>query len=286
MHTVNRLAELRQQVREWHRQGLEVGLVPTMGSLHEWPLSLSTEPPARPARVVVSIFVNPLQFGEGEDYESYPRSLEADCARLLPLGVDAVFAPPVAEIYPDGSNVSTRVEVPGISDILCGSYRPGHFVGVTTIVAKLFNMVVPDLAVFGKKDYQQLTIIRRMVRELNFPVQVVGVDTVREGDGLARSSRNAYLDARERETASQIYSTLREAAASLQAGESDLESLETWGRERLDAHGFVTDYFSIRRQADLEPPAPGDSELVILAAARLGKARLIDNIEVRLNATV
>lgn len=285
MHTVHRVAELRQQVREWHRQGLEVALVPTMGGLHEGHLALVKEARARSDRVVVSVFVNPLQFGEGEDFDSYPRSLEADCAKLLPLSVDAVFAPSVAEVYPEGSAQSTRVEVPGISEILCGSYRPGHFTGVVTVVAKLFNMVAPDLAVFGKKDYQQLTVIRRMVRDLDFSVQVVGVDTVRDGDGLAKSSRNAYLDDHQRDTASQIYAALREAAESLQAGQCDIAAVEARGRERLNAEGFRTDYFSVRRQQDLEPPAAGDSELVILTAARIGPARLIDNLEVRLNGS-
>lgn len=282
MHTVNRLTELRQQVRDWHRQGLEVGFVPTMGNLHEGHLALVRDARARSDRVVVSIFVNPMQFGPDEDFDSYPRTLDADCAQLLPLSVDAVFAPPVREVYPDGADISTRIEVPGLSEILCGSYRPGHFVGVATVVAKLFNMVDPDLAVFGKKDYQQLAVIRRMVRDLNFPVQVVGVDTVREGDGLALSSRNAYLTPAERETASQIYATLKEAAEWLKAGPADVAALESWGRERLDQHGFATDYFSIRRQGDLAAPGTGDVDLVILTAARLGRARLIDNLEVTL----
>lgn len=284
MHTINRLNELRQQVREWHRQGLEVGFVPTMGNLHEGHMALVREARARSDRVVVSIFVNPMQFGPGEDFDSYPRTLDADCAQLLPLPVDAVFAPPVREVYPDGPELSTRVEVPGLSEILCGHYRPGHFTGVATVVAKLFNMVAPDLAVFGKKDYQQLAVIRRMVRDLNFPVQVVGVETAREGDGLARSSRNAYLTPEERETASQIYATLREAAEWLKAGPADIAALEAWGCERLDGAGFNTDYFSIRRQADLSAPEPGDRDLVILTAARLGRARLIDNLEVSVPA--
>lgn len=283
MHTINHLAELREQVREWHHEGLEVGLVPTMGSLHDGHLALVREARARSDRVVVSVFVNPLQFGEGEDYDSYPRTLDEDCQKLLPLSVDAVFAPSVHEVYPDGPGVTTRVEVPGLSDILCGEFRPGHFTGVTTVVAKLFNMVAPDLAVFGKKDYQQLAIIRRMVRDLNFPVQIVGVDTVRESDGLARSSRNAYLKPDERRTAAEIHATLRQAAERMRAGEREMEALEQWGRERLDGLGFRTDYFSIRRQADLGRPGDSDRDLVILTAARIGEARLIDNMEVRLN---
>jgi len=283
MHTINHLTELREQVREWHHQGLEVGLVPTMGSLHDGHLALVREARARSDRVVVSVFVNPLQFGEGEDYDGYPRTLDEDCRKLLPLSVDAVFAPSVNEVYPDGVGITTRVQVAGLSDILCGEFRPGHFAGVATVVAKLFNMVAPDLAVFGKKDYQQLTVIRRMVRDLNFPVQVIGVDTVREADGLARSSRNAYLQPAERETAAEIHATLRQAADWLQAGEWEIEALEQWGRERLDRKGFRTDYFSIRRQADLGRPDAGDRALVILTAARLGAARLIDNLEVRLN---
>lgn len=268
------------QVAAWRAEGLEVGFVPTMGNLHEGHLRLVDRALEMAPRVVVSVFVNPMQFGPGEDYERYPRTLEADLALLEARGAHLLFAPEVAEIYPRPMEETTRVEVPGLSDILCGAFRPGHFVGVATVVAKLLHIVRPDVAVFGRKDYQQLVIIRRMVEDLCIPVRIEGVDTVREPDGLAMSSRNAYLTADERVRAPELHGALAEAAARLRAGEDDFAAVEAAGRARLEAAGMRPDYFAVRRAADLAEPAPGERALVVLAAARLGSARLIDNVVV------
>ena len=277
MNTVRDTAGLRAALAQ---AGGRVGFVPTMGNLHSGHLALVREARRLADTVVVSIFVNPLQFGANEDLDSYPRTLEADQAALRAEGVDLLFAPPVEVMYPVPLARQTRVEVPGISDLYCGASRPGHFAGVATVVCKLFNMVQPDLAVFGKKDYQQLRVIRQMVRDLAMPVEIVGLDTVREPDGLAMSSRNQYLDARERAIAPRLYQTLREAAAAVAAGERDYAGLAARMRERLDRAGFRTDYFEFADARSLQPAAPGTDRLVILAAAWLGRARLIDNIEV------
>lgn len=278
---ISRVAELRSRVQAWRRVGHKIGFVPTMGNLHQGHLDLVKALDRRCDRVLVSIFVNPTQFGPGEDFANYPRTLEADCGKLAPLGVDAVFLPSVEEMYPDGPGLRTRVEVPEFSGILCGASRSGHFAGVATVVTKLLNIVQPDLAAFGKKDYQQLRVIQRLVRDLNLPVEVLAVETTREADGLAMSSRNGYLGSDERERAAGLRRTLLAAARRLQDGEPKAE-VEVWGAEALDAAGFRTDYFSVRRQEDLALPAEGDRDLVILAAAHLGKARLIDNLELRL----
>ncbi|RFA30457.1 pantoate--beta-alanine ligase [Alkalilimnicola ehrlichii] len=282
MRIVHTVRELREQVAAWRSAGERVGLVPTMGNLHRGHLDLAERMRAAADRVVVSIFVNPLQFGEGEDFEHYPRTLAADSALLEPIGVDIVFAPNVSEVYPDGLNVQTRVDVPALGGILCGASRPGHFAGVATVVTKLFNMVQPDLAIFGKKDYQQLQVIKRMVRDLNLPVEIMAAETVREADGLAMSSRNGYLSPVERQKAALLAKALNEAATRLEAGEHDFRAIEAWVSQCLDQGGFKTDYVSLRRQGDLAEPQPGDKELILLAAARLGPARLIDNKEVRL----
>lgn len=278
MRIITTIAELRAQVREWRARGERVGLVPTMGNLHAGHLRLVEALAARAERRVVSIFVNPTQFGAGEDFDSYPRTLEADCERLAPLGVDVVFAPSVAEVYPDGPELRTRVDVPALAGELCGRARPGHFAGVATVVTKLFNIVQPDVAAFGKKDYQQLQVIRTVVRDLNIPIAIVGVETEREPSGLAMSSRNGYLSADERERAGLIYRSLQAAAEALRAGRPVAE-VERAGRAQLDGAGFATDYFEVRRQLDLAPAGSEDAELVILVAARLGPARLIDNLE-------
>jgi pantoate--beta-alanine ligase len=257
-----------------------VAFVPTMGNLHAGHLSLVKEAHKIADRVVTSIFVNPMQFGAGEDFENYPRTFEHDSEMLINEGTDLLFAPPVELMYPKPQADQTRVEVPGLSELLCGACRPGHFVGVATVVCKLFNMVQPDIAVFGKKDYQQLMVIRRMVEDLAMPVTIVGVETMRESDGLAMSSRNGYLSAEERALAPLLYRTLSDLAARLGDGEDDFYRLEEEAAAELDGGGFRTDYVAIRRAEDLLDPAAGESELVILAAANLGKARLIDNIEV------
>jgi pantoate--beta-alanine ligase len=282
MDILHGIDEVRERVRQWRRDGLRVGFVPTMGNLHRGHLQLVEAARAEADRVVVSIFVNPTQFGAGEDFDKYPRTLEQDCAQLNPLGVDVVFAPSVAEMYPDGPALPTKISVPELSADLCGAFRPGHFDGVATVVCKLFNIVLPDVAAFGKKDYQQLRVIQRMVRDLDVPVRVLPVETLREPNGLAMSSRNSYLSAAEKAHAAQLRQTLLEAADRLRRGEP-CRDVEVWGRERLDGAGFRTDYFSVRRQADLVEPTDGDRALVILAASWLGKARLLDNVEVELN---
>lgn len=270
--------ELRASVGTWRKGGERIAFVPTMGNLHAGHLKLMAEARRRADRLVVSIFVNPMQFGEGEDFDAYPRTLEEDRSKLIAAGVDLLFTPPVSVIYPSGSQRQTRVEVPGLSDILCGASRPKHFVGVATIVCKLFNMVQPDLAVFGEKDYQQLMVIRRMVADLAIPVEIVGSSTVREDDGLAMSSRNGYLTAEQRSRAPLLYRTLQGTAEAIRAGQRDYVSLEAAAVKSLGEAGFRPDYYAIRRAEDLEPPGEPEESLVILAAAHLGTTRLIDNL--------
>ncbi|MES9937047.1 MAG: pantoate--beta-alanine ligase [Sedimenticola sp.] len=282
MKTVNSVADLRQQIGEWRRNGERIALVPTMGNLHAGHIELVKQATELADHVVVSIFVNPMQFGEGEDFEAYPRTLEADAVKLEAAKTDLLFAPPVDEVYPQSRGEQTRVEVPGISDILCGASRPGHFVGVATVVCKLFNMVQPDIAVFGEKDYQQLMVIRRMTDDLSMPVLIYGLATVREEDGLAMSSRNGYLTKDERASAPALYRTLQLIAIALQTGDKDFPGLEAQANTELEKAGFSPDYFHIRRAHDLAEPNGDDTELVLLAAAHLGKARLIDNLPLNL----
>jgi pantoate--beta-alanine ligase len=249
-----------------------------MGNLHAGHLGLMARGREVADRVVASIFVNPLQFGPSEDFAAYPRTLETDAVRLAEAGVDLLFAPTVEVMYPQGQEALTRIEVPGLSDILCGASRPGHFSGVATVVNKLFNQVQPDAAVFGQKDWQQLMVIRRMVADLDMPVEIIGVPTRREDDGLAMSSRNGYLSEQERQQAPQLFATLQAMAARLQTGERDFAAIEAEGGASLEAAGLKPDYLSIRRATDLVLPTDGDTDLVILAAAYLGRARLIDNL--------
>ncbi len=279
LETCERIATLRERVAAWRHAGQRIGFVPTMGNLHAGHLALVAEARRLAERVVVSIFVNPLQFGPQEDFAAYPRTLARDQELLAGAGTDLLFAPTVEAVYPRGQAEQTRVEVPGISDILCGASRPGHFVGVATVVCKLFNMVQPDLAVFGEKDFQQLQVIRLMTLDLSLPVAVHGLATVREADGLAMSSRNGYLTAEERARAPALYQTLRRCAERLRQGQ-DIATVEGQAGEEIAAAGFGPDYFSVRRAADLALPQAGDRELVVLAAARLGRARLIDNVRV------
>jgi pantoate--beta-alanine ligase len=276
---VGTLAELRERRAAFATAGERVAFVPTMGNLHDGHLELVRRGRALAPRVVVSIFVNPLQFGAGEDLASYPRTLERDAGLLEAAGADLLFAPPVAEMYPRPQQ--TRVEVPGLSDILCGASRPGHFVGVATVVCKLLNMVQPQVALFGEKDFQQLAVIRRMVEDLCVPVQILGVPTVREPDGLAMSSRNGYLTAAERRQAPALYRALQAAAAALATGAADPEAVARQAAAAIDAAGLRTDYVSVRRAGDLAPAGAGDADLVVLAAAYLGRARLIDNLLVQ-----
>jgi pantoate--beta-alanine ligase len=275
-------AALGARLTGWRLQGDRIGLVPTMGNLHAGHLDLVRAAAARTERVVVSIFVNALQFGPGEDFTTYPRTLAEDVANLAAEECALVFTPDEETMYPGGRKDTTRVEVPGLSDILCGASRPGHFTGVATVVAKLFNLVQPELAVFGEKDWQQLAVIRRMAAELCFPVEILGVPTRREPDGLAMSSRNRYLDARQRSAAPGLYAALRAAAEALAAGDRDFVALQQAGMDNVRAAGMEPEYFEVRRKDGLGPPNAEDRCLVVLAAARLGRARLIDNLAVEL----
>ena len=280
METVTTIAAVRERVGAWRREGLRVAFVPTMGNLHPGHVSLIEAARRHGQRFVASIFVNPMQFGPNEDFAHYPRTPRLDERMLAAAGCDLMFMPDVAEVYPNGSERATRVEVPGLSRILCGEFRPGHFEGVSTVVAKLFHIVEPDVAVFGEKDFQQLAIIRRMVDDLCMPVQIVGAPTVRDADGLALSSRNQYLTVEERKLAPRIHATLSVIARRLEAGDSDFASMERFGIQTLEAAGFRPDYFAIRQAQDLSAPRPGSPHLVVLTAARLGKARLIDNVQI------
>lgn len=281
MQTVTTRAALRAALEPARRAGQTIALVPTMGNLHRGHIKLVETARRRADIVVTSLFVNPLQFGANEDLDSYPRTLAADQEKLQAAGCDLLFAPGVDEIYPDGQENQTLVEVPGLSDLHCGASRPGHFRGVTTVVCKLFNLVQPHLALFGRKDYQQLAVIGKMVRDLCIPVEVVGVATERAADGLALSSRNGYLTPEQLAIAPLLYQTLCQTAAAVRNGATDFSALEQQAQQRLEAHGFQRDYFRILCRDTLLPPAPGENRpLVILAAARLGRARLIDNLEI------
>jgi pantoate--beta-alanine ligase len=277
MHSVEQLDDLRGQCRAWRGAGERIAFVPTMGNLHEGHITLVREARKHAPRVVASIFVNPLQFSPTEDLAAYPRTPERDAALLTDAGCDLLFTPGVDTVYPRGQETHTRVEVPGVSDLLCGASRPGHFIGVATVVCKLLNMVQPDLALFGEKDFQQCLIIRRMVADLALPVTLITVPTVREADGLAMSSRNGYLTAAERALAPVIHRALTDAAQGLRAGTSPPEA-EAQAIAVIADAGLRPDYVSVRRAVDLGQPTAVDRDLVILAAAYLGRARLIDNL--------
>ncbi|KPK19573.1 MAG: pantoate--beta-alanine ligase [Betaproteobacteria bacterium] len=274
MDIIYSVSELRERLR---REPDNV-FVPTMGNLHDGHIDLIRVAKPRGSCTVVSIFVNRLQFGPREDYERYPRTLETDCARLKQAGVDVVFAPDEREIYPEPQTYV--VEPSDLQHILEGAHRPGHFRGVATVVLKLFNLVMPHSAIFGKKDYQQYLVLRDMVRQLALPIEIIPADTVRAPDGLALSSRNAYLSPDERREAPRLYQVLRESQDDIAGGARDFQRIELNGMSKLADEGWKPDYVAVRRQADLQPPEPGDSALVVLAAARLGRTRLIDNIEV------
>jgi pantoate--beta-alanine ligase len=282
MIQANSLAELRATLGDWRRSGLSIALVPTMGNLHAGHLKLLEAAKPWADRTVVSIFVNPTQFGPGDDFDAYPRTLETDCEKLRTVGADLLFTPSTQEIYPPEPARASYVEVPGLSDDLCGKFRPGHFRGVATIVCKLLNLVQPRIALFGEKDYQQLTVIRRMVDELNLPVEIRGVATVREPSGLAMSSRIAYLTAEEKQQAAALYQCLEVGRDRLSAGERPFARIEGDMLNKLAAAGFKPDYVAVRRLADLAVPAAAEKELILLAAAWLGKARLIDNLKLTL----
>ncbi|HSC97124.1 MAG TPA: pantoate--beta-alanine ligase [Burkholderiales bacterium] len=254
--------------------------VPTMGNLHDGHIQLINIAKPRAACTVVSIFVNRLQFGPREDFDRYPRTLEADCARLEAAGVDVVFAPDEQEIYPE--HQTFVVEPSDLQYILEGAHRPGHFRGVATVVLKLFNLVMPHSAIFGKKDYQQYLVLRDMVRQFALPIEIIPAETVRAPDGLALSSRNAYLSAEERREAPRLYLVLKQARAGLEAGARDFQRVDQQAMAELSRQGWQPDYVAVRRQADLRQPTERDRDLVVVAAARLGRTRLIDSVEVTL----
>ena len=285
MQVIARPSELRARVNEWRRNGERVAFVPTMGNLHAGHGTLVTEARSRAQRVVVSVFVNPLQFGPNEDFAAYPRTPDEDRQLLESLGVDLLFVPEVDDMYPHGQASTSRVQVPELDSILCGAFRPGHFTGVATIVAKLLNLVQPDVALFGEKDFQQLMIIRRAVDDLCMPIEVVGVATAREADGLAMSSRNRYLSDDDRAVSPRIFAELDGTRRQIETGARNFEALERTGFEALKAAGFKPDYFSIRDASNLLAPSPQSSEVVILTAARIGRARLIDNVRARIVET-
>ena len=275
--TLTRLDDLRARVAAWKREGLRVGFVPTMGNLHAGHFSLVELARRHAERVVVSVFVNPTQFGPNEDFDRYPRTPDADAAGLAGAGADAVWMPSVEAMYPHGADAAVQVRVPGITEVLEGAHRPGHFDGVATVVVRLLNQVQPDVAVFGRKDYQQLAVIRYLVEDLAMPVRIEAGATLREADGLAMSSRNQYLTAGQRQVAATIHATLewmRQAAVEGRA----LESIESGARDRLEQAGFAVDYAAVRTPG-LATPDDGHGPRVALIAARLGATRLIDNLE-------
>jgi pantoate--beta-alanine ligase len=282
MQICRSFAEIRACVGSWRAAGERVVFVPTLGNLHDGHLQLVRLAATRGHHVVVSIFVNPLQFGKNEDYALYPRTLDADIARLESVSCDALFCPSDREIYPNGVEQQTTVAVPTMTDILCGATRPGHFTGVTTIVAKLFNIVQPDAAVFGIKDFQQLAVVKRMVEDLCMPIEIIEAPVARADDGLALSSRNGYLDPRERAIAPALYRLLCDVRARIAGGDRDYAMLEARAKVALLEAGMRPDYFSVRCARTLEPASPAERDLAILAAAWLGRTRLIDNVTLRL----
>jgi pantoate--beta-alanine ligase len=277
MNVVHTKQELDEQLAEWRQHDDHIALVPTMGNLHSGHLSLVELAREHAERVVVSIFVNPTQFVEDEDFDEYPRTLERDTRRLKKSAADLIFAPGVETMYPFGLKDATTISVPRITENFCGASRPGHFDGVTSVVARLFALVQPDSAVFGQKDYQQQLVIRHMSKDLSLPVAIITGETIREEDGLAMSSRNQYLTDEERANAPVLFQVLSSVANDLQNGRRNYEELETESTGKLGDAGFDVDYFSIRRAQNLEIPDRDCDELVILAAAQLGNARLIDN---------
>ncbi len=282
MLIIETLPLLRQQIRRLRMEGKRVALVPTMGNLHDGHMKLVDEAKARADVVVVSIFVNPMQFDRPEDLARYPRTLQEDCEKLYKRKVDLVFAPSVKEIYPNGTETHTYVDVPGLSTMLEGASRPGHFRGVSTIVSKLFNLVQPDIACFGEKDFQQLALIRKMVADMGFDIEIVGVPIMRAKDGLALSSRNGYLTAEQRKIAPGLYKVLSSIADKLQAGERDLDEIITIAGQELNEKGFRADDIQIRDADTLLEVSETSKRAVILVAAWLGDARLIDNKMVEL----
>ena len=278
IETVSELTALRKQIGAWKRAGLRIGFVPTMGNLHDGHHSLVQLARAHADRVVASIFVNPTQFGPNEDFARYPRTPEVDAAGLAAAGCDLLWLPSVATMYPYGAEATVQVRVPDVTEVLEGAHRPGHFDGVATVVARLFNQVQPDVAVFGRKDYQQLAVLRYLVRDLAFPLELVAGETWREPDGLAMSSRNQYLSAEERPLAAEVQRTLQQMRAALLVGKPRV-AVEAAARSTLGMHGFAVDYAVVRRPDLTEPAASEGGPRVALIAARLGRTRLIDHLE-------
>jgi len=283
MKTVTTIAAMRSLLTADKRSGKRVAFVPTMGNLHDGHVDLVRRARKTADVVVVSIFVNPLQFGANEDLDKYPRTLTADKEKLFSEGVQYLFYPGVDEIYPEGMDIHTKVNVPALSETLCGSSRPGHFTGVSTVVTKLFQIVQPDVALFGEKDFQQLSIIRKMVTDLCMPIEVIGVNTTRAADGLALSSRNGYLNATERALAPAIYDVLQECREAIAGGFDNYAELEQHAIDTLRTAGFRPDYFAVRDAATLGPVTLLTEQVVILTAAYLGRTRLIDNVTLNLN---
>ncbi|CCQ11441.1 Pantoate--beta-alanine ligase [Pseudoalteromonas luteoviolacea B = ATCC 29581] len=282
MQTISEIKSLRSQIKAWRQQGLSIAFVPTMGNLHAGHFSLVEKAKTLADKVVVSIFVNPMQFGKNEDLDKYPRTLSDDQRGLAELNTDMVFTPSVEVIYPHGLETQAYVDVPSVSQGFCGASRPGHFVGVATIVTKLFNLVQPDFACFGEKDFQQLAVIRTMVKDLSMPIEIIGVPTKRESNGLAMSSRNGYLTIEEKSTAAILYKTLSDTAMAISTGDRRFDTLIEQAKQAIEAKGLKIDYFGIAERDSLQPAQPTDHHFVILVAAFLGSVRLIDNIQVNI----
>ncbi|MDP2484192.1 pantoate--beta-alanine ligase [Pseudoalteromonas marina] len=280
MQSITEIKSLRSQIKAWRQAGLSVSFVPTMGNLHRGHFSLVEKAKTLADKVVVSIFVNPMQFGANEDLDNYPRTLSEDKQGLAELGTDIVFTPSVSTIYPNGLGEQSFVDVPGVSLGYCGGSRPGHFKGVATVVTKLFNLVQPDYACFGEKDFQQLQVIKTMARDLSMPVEIIGVPTMREVSGLAMSSRNGYLSAEQKTTATALFKALGQCAEQLKQGNKDFTSLKAHAKQSLEQAGLKPDYFEIAQRDTLKSATLDDNHFVILAAAFLGSVRLIDNMQV------
>jgi len=281
MKTVSQILELRQIIKGWHQQGLTVAFVPTMGNLHAGHMSLVTEAHKHADKVVASIFVNPMQFGENEDIDNYPRTMEADQQKLEEYDTDLLFTPTPEIIYPKGLDKQSYIEVPNVSEGYCGESRPGHFRGVATVVCKLFNLVQPDVACFGLKDYQQVQVIQTMVEDLSMPIKIIPVETQREISGLALSSRNGYLSKEELKIAPALNQNIQWLAEQIKTN-NDFIGLAKQAASFIDNAGLKTDYIHICHARTLQPASEDDKSLVILAAAHCGKARLIDNLQVTL----
>ncbi|MGR8929110.1 MAG: pantoate--beta-alanine ligase [Gammaproteobacteria bacterium] len=278
MQTIKTINALRAAIRQWRQAEQSIAFVPTMGNLHAGHIKLVETACLQADKVVVSIFVNPEQFGPNEDYDSYPRTERQDQDKLIATGADLLFLPAVEEMYPQP--LRTHISVTGLADLLCGASRPGHFDGVAVVVCKLLNIVQPDLLLLGDKDYQQLTVIRQMVTDLNIPVEIQGIPTIREPDGLAMSSRNSYLSETERQKAPLLYQVISSMRDEIMAGTDDFDELIDQNDRILHAAGFDVDYLKICRSADLQPASADDHDLIVLVAAKIGKTRLIDNVNV------